>query len=65
LLDVAIFQRMDTQKHRTDSRSAFLHAARDLIFTRSFAHVGAAEICARAGVRKGSRLFRDAPGWPE
>lgn len=45
---------MDTQKNRTDSRTALLHAARDLIFTRSFEHVGTAEICARAGVRKGS-----------
>ena len=45
---------MDTQKTRPDSRTALLHAARDLIFTRSFEHVGTAEICARAGVRKGS-----------
>ena len=45
---------MDTQKNRPDSRTALLHAARDLIFTRSFEHVGTAEICERAGVRKGS-----------
>ena len=45
---------MDTQKNRTDSRTALLRAARDLIFTHSFEHVGTAEICERAGVRKGS-----------
>jgi TetR/AcrR family transcriptional regulator, transcriptional repressor for nem operon len=45
---------MDTRKNRPDSRTALLHAARDLIFTRSFEHVGTAEICERAGVRKGS-----------
>ena len=45
---------MDTQKNQPDSRTALLQAARDLIFTRSFEHVGTAEICERAGVRKGS-----------
>ena len=45
---------MDTQKNQRDSRTALLQAARDLIFTRSFEHVGTAEICERAGVRKGS-----------
>ena len=45
---------MDTEKNGPDSRTALLHAARDLIFTRSFEHVGTAEICAHAGVRKGS-----------
>jgi AcrR family transcriptional regulator len=43
-----------TDKAKADSRTALLNAARDLIFTRSFEHVGTAEICARAGVRKGS-----------
>ena len=45
---------MDTQKLPRDSRSALLKAARELIFTRSFENVGTAEICAHAGVRKGS-----------
>ena len=45
---------MDTHKGKPDSRTALLNAARDLIFTRSFEHVGTAEICERAGVRKGS-----------
>ncbi|HSM28847.1 MAG TPA: TetR/AcrR family transcriptional regulator [Thioalkalivibrio sp.] len=45
---------MDTQKLPRDSRSALLNAARELIFTRSFENVGTAEICAHAGVRKGS-----------
>ncbi len=45
---------MDTNQAKPDSRTALLNAARDLIFTRSFEHVGTAEICARAGVRKGS-----------
>ncbi|MCA1790440.1 MAG: TetR/AcrR family transcriptional regulator [Thioalkalivibrio sp.] len=45
---------MDTHTAKPDSRTALLAAARDLIFTRSFEHVGTAEICERAGVRKGS-----------
>lgn len=45
---------MDTDPTKPDSRTALLNAARDLIFTRSFEHVGTAEICAHAGVRKGS-----------
>ena len=45
---------MDTNPAEPDSRSALLQAARELIFTRSFGHVGTAEICERAGVRKGS-----------
>ncbi|AGA34715.1 Transcriptional regulator, TetR family [Thioalkalivibrio nitratireducens DSM 14787] len=45
---------MDTQEARPDTRSALLHAARELIFTRSFEHVGTAEICEQAGVHKGS-----------
>lgn len=45
---------MDANQAKPDSRTALLNAARDLIFTRSFEHVGTAEICARAGVRKGS-----------
>ena len=45
---------MKDDSTRPDSRTALLHAARDLIFTRSFEHVGTAEICERAGVRKGS-----------
>lgn len=36
------------------SRTALLQAARELVFTRSFENVGTAEICQRAGVRKGS-----------
>ncbi len=45
---------MDTRKNGPDSRTALRHAARDLIFTRSFEPVGTVEICAHAGVRKGS-----------
>ncbi len=36
------------------SRTALLQAARELVFTRSVENVGTAEICQRAGVRKGS-----------
>ena len=39
---------------RHDSREDLLKAARELIVGRSYTSVGIAEICARAGVRKGS-----------
>lgn len=42
---------VDTQ---TESRQRILTAARDLIHARSYTDVGVAEICAQAGVRKGS-----------
>lgn len=38
----------------TDTRERILESARQLIYTRSYADVGVAEICADAGVRKGS-----------
>ncbi|WP_019594917.1 TetR/AcrR family transcriptional regulator [Thioalkalivibrio sp. ALM2T] len=46
---------------RGASREALLQAARDLIVTRSYTSVGIAEICAQAGVRKGS-LYHFFPG---
>jgi TetR/AcrR family transcriptional repressor of nem operon len=38
----------------TDTRQRIVASARDLIYSRSYADVGVAEICARAGVQKGS-----------
>ena len=46
---------------RHDSREDLLKAARELIVGRSYTSVGIAEICARAGVRKGS-LYHFFPG---
>ena len=37
-----------------DTQQRILEAARDLIYARSYADVGVAEICERAGVQKGS-----------
>lgn len=37
-----------------DTRERILDSARELIYTRSYATVGVAEICADAGVKKGS-----------
>ena len=37
-----------------DTQQRILDAARELIYARSYADVGVAEICARAGVQKGS-----------
>lgn len=37
-----------------DTRTRILHSARELIYTRSYADVGVAEICKQAGVQKGS-----------
>ena len=39
---------------QTDTRTRILHSARELIYTRSYADVGVAEICKQAGVQKGS-----------
>lgn len=39
---------------RIDTRQRILESARDLIYARSYADVGVASICERAGVRKGS-----------
>ncbi|WP_017941901.1 MULTISPECIES: TetR/AcrR family transcriptional regulator [unclassified Thioalkalivibrio] len=52
-----------TTPHHTrhDSREDLLKAARELIVGRSYGAVGIAEICARAGVRKGS-LYHFFPG---
>ena len=44
-----------------DSREGLLKAARELIVGRSYSAVGIAEICAHAGVRKGS-LYHFFPG---
>ncbi|MGM0553138.1 MAG: TetR/AcrR family transcriptional regulator [Pseudomonadota bacterium] len=55
---------MDTahpSRERGASRQALLQAARELLVTRSYASVGIAEICAHAGVRKGS-LYHFFPG---
>lgn len=38
----------------TDTRERLLDSARQLIYTRSYADVGVAEICSEAGVKKGS-----------
>lgn len=38
----------------TDTRARILESARDLIYARSYADVGVAEICKQAGVQKGS-----------
>ncbi len=38
----------------TDSRQRILESARDLIYAHSYADVGVAAICERAGVKKGS-----------
>lgn len=40
--------------HTETSRDRILESARRLFYTRSFADVGVAEICAEAGVKKGS-----------
>ena len=40
--------------HTSDTQQRILEAARDLIYARSSADVGVAEICAQAGVQKGS-----------
>lgn len=40
--------------NETDTRQRILEAARDLIYARSYADVGIAAICERAGVQKGS-----------
>jgi TetR/AcrR family transcriptional regulator, transcriptional repressor for nem operon len=37
-----------------DTRTRILNSARELIYTRSYADVGVAEICTQAGVKKGS-----------
>ncbi|WP_018878035.1 TetR/AcrR family transcriptional regulator [Thioalkalivibrio sp. ALE28] len=50
-----------THRARGDSRNALLTAARELIVGRSYSAVGIAEICAHAGVRKGS-LYHFFPG---
>lgn len=39
---------------RADTRQRILESARDLIYARSYADVGVASICERAGVKKGS-----------
>lgn len=41
-------------EHHTDTRQRIVAIARDLIHARSYTDVGVAEICERAGVRKGS-----------
>ncbi len=38
----------------TDTRHRLLHSARNLLYSRSYGHVGVKEICDMAGVQKGS-----------
>lgn len=40
--------------HEQDTRQRIISSARDLIYSRSYADVGVAEICSRAEVKKGS-----------
>lgn len=40
--------------HEHDTRQRIIASARDLIYSRSYADVGVAEICERAAVKKGS-----------
>ena len=43
--------------HEHDTRQRIIAGARDLIYSRSYAAVGVAEICQQAAVNKGSFYY--------